>query len=150
MKLQHLIAAVPLAAAMAAQAAPVVLDLNDGAASFSSAAASQDYEFTLPKDVVGDGSLTATFGVNSGYVISEVIFNGTTLTPDLQTSKFSNYTLFDGPLAAGTYTFTVSGMSKGGEYTGRIDVTPVPEASAMAYLAIGLAAVGLAGRRFKR
>lgn len=149
MKLLHFLAAVPLASALCAQAAPIVLDLNEGSANFSSAAATQDYEFTLDQDMLVNGTLTATFGANSGYVINEVIFNGQAITPSFQNSNFSNYMLFDGPLNAGLYSFTVSGVSKGGEYTGRLDVTPVPEASALAYLGVGMAVLAVARRRFK-
>ena len=129
-------------AAVGAQAAPIVLDLSSGSASFSSAAASQEYQFTLSTESLGDGSVTATFGKNSGYVISDIVFSGMTLTPEMSTSKFTNYTLFDGPLAAGTYSFTVNGMSKGGEYTGRIDVSAVPESESLAMMLVGLGAVG--------
>lgn len=141
--------AIALAAA-SAQAAPViVLDLADGSASFSSALAEQEYQFELPSASVGNGTVTATFGANSGYVISGITFNGTTLTPDVNTAHFTNYTLFDGPLAAGVYSFTVTGASKGGEYVGRVDVSAVPEPASMAMLLAGMGALGiiLNGRR---
>jgi hypothetical protein len=151
MNLKPHFAATALFLAASAQAAPVVLDISSGFANFSSAEATQEYQFSLASDAIGDGSVTATFGANSGYVISGISFNGNTLTPDVNTNRFTNYTLFDGPLSAGLYSFTVSGISKGGEYTGRIDVSAVPEATSMAYLLVGLAAVGMVrSRRMKK
>jgi len=137
-------------AAMSAQAEPIVLDLSSGSASFSSGAASQEYQFTLDSDSLGDGSITATFGANSGYVISDIVFEGVTLTPEFSGPKFANYTLFDGPLTAGTYSFIVNGLSKGGDYTGRIDVSAVPEPETLGMLLAGLAAVGMVTARRRR
>jgi len=134
----------------AAQAAPIVLDLSSGFANFGSDLASQEYAFTLNTDIVGDGSVTATFGNKSGYVISGIVFNGTPLAADASGPKFSNYTLFDGALSAGTYSFTVSGLSKGGAYTGRIDVSPVPEAGSFALVLAGLGVAGVLSVRRRK
>lgn len=147
MKMKYIFAAAPLFLAVSAQAAPIVLDLTGGSASFSSAEASQEYQFSLASDSIGDGTITATFGPRSGYEITSVLFNGQPVTPDLNTNRFSNFTLFQGPLAAGDYTFSVLGVSNGGEYTGRIDVTAVPEASTIAYLMAGLSVATFVTRR---
>lgn len=144
-----ILAAAAFVAVSATQAAPIVLDLSAGSASFSSVLASQEYVFTLNSDIVGDGSVTATFGNKSGYVISDIVFNGTPLVAGASGPKFSNYTLFDGPLSAGTYAFTVNGLSKGGAYTGRIDVSAVPEPASFALVLAGLGVASILARRRK-
>jgi hypothetical protein len=151
MKLKSLfLATAAFLAVGAAQAAPIVLDLSSGFADFSSDLASQEYAFTLNTDIIGDGSVTATFGNKSGYVISGIVFNGTPLVADVSGPKFSNYTLFDGPLSAGTYSFTVNGLSKGGSYTGRIDVSSVPEPESFALVLAGLGVAGVLNARRRK
>lgn len=148
MQFKSVVLAAALLMAGAAQAAPVVLDLSSGAASFSSALATQEYQFTLPTDVVGYGSVTASFGTKLGYSISSIVFNGTTLVPEPSTPKFFNFTLFDGPLSAGTYSFTVNGVSKGGgQFHGQLEVTAVPEPESLALALGGLGVMGLLARR---
>lgn len=111
MQLKSVVLGCALMVAAAAQAAPIVLDLSSGSVDFFGSADTQEYLFTLPTDFIGDGTVTATFGKNSGYVISGITFNGIALEPDASTKSFTNYTLFDGALTAGTYSFTVSGTS---------------------------------------
>lgn len=153
--MKQLVAAAALVAVGAAQAAPIVLDLSSGEVTFASAAASQEYTFTLATDSIGGGGVSASLvkigGKTAGYDITSVVFNGLPVAVDASGPTFENYTLFDGLLAAGTYSFTITGVSKaGGLYTGAIAVTPVPEAGSIALTLAGLGVVGLVAARRRR
>ena len=155
MKLRQFAVAAALVVSGAAHAAPTILDLSGGTATFSSSAASQDYQFTLPFGTTGGvGTVTASFIFGAGYDISAVTFGGnnvtvfTTIVPNV---SFDLATLFSGPLAAGTYNFTVTGTSlSNGQYTGSITVTPVPEAETYALALAGLGVVGLVAARRRK
>lgn len=148
MQFKSVVLAAALLVAGAAQAAPIVLDLSSGATSFSGSLATQEFQFTLPTDVIGYGSVTASFGTKLGYTISSIVFDGTTLLREPSSPKFFNFTLFDGPLSAGTYSFTVNGVSTGGGlFHGQLEVTPVPEPEALALALGGLGVLGLLARR---
>lgn len=156
MKLRQFALAAALVVSGAAHAAPTILDLSTGSASFSSAAASQDYQFTLPfGSTAGLGTVTAAFVFGTGYDISSVTFGSSTQFVTTNTVApgvtFDLATLFSGPLAAGTYNFTVKGTSfGGGQYTGNITVTPVPEAETYALALAGLGVVGLVAARRRK
>lgn len=161
MKLRQFAAAAAIAmAGTAAQAAPIILDLSSGSASFASSAASQEYQFTLPFGAGNSlgtvtASLTTRRGVSIGYDISSVTFNSGNVTVDTEVLapgvSFDLATLFEGPLAAGTYNFTVKGTSfNKGQYTGSITVTPVPEAETYALALAGLGVVGLVAARRRK
>ena len=157
MKLKSVVLAAALAVAGAAHAStPIFLDLSSGEVTFASTAASQEYTFTLLSDVIGGGAVSASLvkigGKTAGYDITSVVFNGVTLVPDATGPTYDNFTLFDGLLTAGTYSFTINGVSKaGGVYTGAIAVTPaVPEAGSMAMALAGLGMVGLVAARRRR
>lgn len=148
MQFKSVVLAAALLIAGVAQAAPTVLDLSSGATSFSGSAASQKFQFTLPTDVIGYGSVTASFGSKLGYSISSIVFDGNTLVREPSGPKFFNFTLFDGPLAAGTYSFTVNGVSTGGGmFNGQLEVTAVPEPESVAMALAGLGVMGLLARR---
>jgi hypothetical protein len=148
MQLKSVVLAAALLIAGAAQAAPTMLDLSSGATSFSGSLATQEFQFTLPTDVIGYGSVTASFGTKLGYSISSIVFNGSTLVREPSSPKFFNFTLFDGPLAAGTYSFTVNGVSTGGgQFHGQLEVAPVPEPESIAMAMAGLGVMGLLARR---
>lgn len=148
MKFKSVVLAAALLIAGAAHAAPTVLDLSSGAATFSGAAASQDFQFVIPTDVIGFSTVTASIGTKLGYSISSIVFNGANVLREPSSPKFFNFTLFDGPLTAGTYNFTVNGLSTGGgSFHGQLEVTPVPEPETLAMAFAGLGVLGLLARR---
>lgn len=157
MKLKSLVAVAAFLAAGAASAA-TTLNLSSGAVTFSSSAALETYTFTLPTPVTdAEGTLTATLTPKAGYDITSVKFSsdGVTWTSLVDESigspdRFDNYTLFSGSLAAGTYYFTIAGVSKAnGRYEGSLSVTPVPEPESLALAVAGLGVAGFVARRRK-
>lgn len=159
MKLSQIVAAsVAAFAVSAASAAPTILDLSSGSATFSGSLAEETFQFTLGVPATdGIGSVFTQFTNTFGYDLTSVTFGSSTL-PVISinlgagmTTEFVN--LFSGPLAAGTYSFTVKGTPKmaGGSFTGNISVTPVPEAESIALALAGLGVVGaVAARRRKQ
>ncbi|MES2089085.1 MAG: FxDxF family PEP-CTERM protein [Pseudomonadota bacterium] len=145
---KNLLVVAALAVAGVAHAAPAtVLDLSSGSANVIGSAASQSFEFIVSSASTGLGGLTSSFGAVSGYHITGVTFDGVALSDVNPSPKFDNFVLFDGPIAAGLHTFTVTGLSKGGSYTANLEVSAVPEPESYGLALAGLALTGLLMRR---
>lgn len=152
MQLKKIATAAALAVStLAAHAATPITFEPDWTATFGSKLSFEAFTFTLPVAVSDSfATITAQFGSRTGYDITKVIFNGTEVLPEPSTKGFDNYVLFSGPLAAGTYSFSVEGVFKSGAgYTGMIEVTPVPEPQTIALMLAGLGVVGAVAARRK-
>lgn len=151
-----------LTASALASAGPVItLQLEDDgfgslAASFQGFESGQLIQFDANQgDTLDVLSVTGTAFNGAGFVISDIWFDGASITTlaanSASSSDFSNWNFSAADLRAGTHTIQVFGTEfQGASFNGLVSVTAaVPEPQTYALLLAGVAAMAFVSRRVK-
>lgn len=158
----YFVSAALLTATAMASAGPVMtLQLQDDgfgslAASFQGFESGQLIQFAAKQgDTLDVLAVTGTAFGGAGFVISDIFFDGTSVTSltanSATSSDFSNWTYSVANLSAGTHTIQVFGSEfQGASFNGLVLVTAaVPEPQTYALLLAGAAAMAFVSRRRK-